>query len=130
MLYEVITLQISGDGPVTIQRPPGVEGFLPIGALMGWKLFLSTGTWDTVHPAAMVIFGFAVLISLMFRKSFCGWFCPVGTVSEWLWKLGRRLAGRNYKLPGWADYPLRGLKYLLLGFFIWIIFSMNSYNFV
>jgi hypothetical protein len=24
---------------VTIQGPPGVEGFLPIGALMGWQLF-------------------------------------------------------------------------------------------
>ena len=40
---------------ITVHRPPGVEGFLPIGALMGWKLFLATGIWDPVHPAAMVI---------------------------------------------------------------------------
>ncbi len=118
--------QVSGDGVVTVVRPPGVEGFLPIGALMGWKLFIETGIWDPIHPAAMVLLGFAAFISLLLRKSFCGWFCPVGTFSEWLWKLGRRLFGKNFKLPPWLDYPLRTLKYLLLGFFVQIIFSMGS----
>ena len=118
--------QISGNGIVTVLRPPGVEGFLPIGAMMGWKLFVQTGVWDPIHPAAMVFLGFAGFISLALRKSFCGWFCPVGTLSEWLWKLGRNLFGKNYKLPVWLDFFLRSLKYLLLGFFIIIISSMSS----
>ena len=118
--------QSSGDGIVTVPRPPGVEGFLPIGALMGWKLYLQTGIWDHVHPAAMVIFGFACLLSIALRKSFCGWFCPAGTLSEWLWKFGGRFFGKNYQLPAWMDFPLRALKYLLLGFFIWAVFSMES----
>ena len=117
--------QAAGEGAITISRPAGVEGFLPIGALMGWKLFLLTGKWDPVHPAAMVILGFAAAISLGLRKSFCGWFCPVGTLSEWLWKSGRKLLGRNYQLPPWLDFPLRALKYLLLAFFVWTIFSMS-----
>lgn len=117
--------QVSGPGTITIQRPPGVEGFLPIGALMGWKYFLQTGQWDRVHPAAMVIFGWAVLVSLLFRKGFCGWFCPVGTVSEWLWRIGRRLFGRNFRAPKWIDIPLRALKYVLLGFFIWAVSAMS-----
>jgi polyferredoxin len=117
--------QAMGLGSVTIQRPAGVEGFLPIGALMGWKYFLQTAQWDRVHPAAMVIFGWAVLISILFRKSFCGWFCPVGTLSEWLWRIGRRLFGRNFKTPKWIDIPLRGLKYVLLGFFIWAVSTMG-----
>ena len=117
--------QAAGEGAITVSRPAGVEGFLPIGALMGWKLFLLTGKWDPVHPAAMVILGFAAAISLGLRKSFCGWFCPVGTLSEWLWKSGRILFGRNYQLPPWLDFPLRSLKYLLLAFFVWTIFSMS-----
>jgi polyferredoxin len=123
--FFVYFLQASGDGAVTVPRPAGVEGFLPIGALMGWKLFVLAGIWDPVHPAAMVILGFAGLISLTLRKSFCGWFCPVGTLSEWLWKLGRRVFGKNYRIPVWLDVPLRSLKYLLLGFFVWTIFSMS-----
>jgi len=118
--------QASGNGVVPVLRPPGVEGFLPIGALIGWKLFAQTGIWDPVHPAAMVILGFAGFISIALRKSFCGWFCPVGTLSEWLWKLGRSLFGKNYKLPVWLDFPLRSLKYLLLIFFVKTIFSMSS----
>ncbi|MBW2252383.1 MAG: 4Fe-4S binding protein [Deltaproteobacteria bacterium] len=100
--------QALGNSVVTVARPSGVEGFLP------------------VHPAAMVFLGFACFISLALRKSFCGWFCPVGTLSEWLWELGRSLFGKNYKLPVWLDFPLRSLKYLLLGFFVKTIFSMSS----
>jgi len=88
--FFIYVLQASSASAIEVSRPPGVEGFLPIGALLGWKLLLTTGVWDDVHPAAMVILGFAGLISLPLRKSFYGWFCPAGTLSEWLWKLGRK----------------------------------------
>jgi polyferredoxin len=123
--FAVYVFQAGGLTAITVQRPPGVEGFLPIGALMGFKLFLTTGIWDPVHPAAMVILGFAVLISFGLRKSFCGWFCPVGALSEWMWRIGQRWFGRNFRLPVWADYPLRSIKYILLGFFVWVIFKMD-----
>ena len=116
--------QAGNGGTITIQRPAGVEGFLPIGALLGWKHFFATGVWDAAHPAAMVILLYAGVISLLFRKSFCSWFCPVGTVSEWLWKIGHRLLGKNYRLPAALDWPLRSLKYLLLSFFVYITFNM------
>ncbi len=123
--FAVFILQASGTGPVTVQRPPGVEGFLPIGALMGWKLFITSGIWDRVHPAAMIILGFAVVISFALRKAFCSWFCPVGTLSEWLWKAGHKIMGRNLVLPAWGDIPLRTVKYALLGFFAYTILSMH-----
>jgi polyferredoxin len=113
-------------GVITIARPAGVEGFLPIGALMGWKHYLATGQWDAIHPAAMVILAFAGIVSFLFRKSFCSWFCPVGTLSEWLWKTGERLFGRNYQIFVWLDYPLRSLKYALLLFFVVIIARMAT----
>jgi polyferredoxin len=64
-------------------------------------------------------------MSFLFRKAFCGWLCPVGTVSEWLWKLGRLAFGRNFALPRWIDVPLRGIKYLLLGFFLWAVGTLS-----
>jgi len=118
--------QAQSAGPVTVQRPPGVEGFLPIGALMGWKLFLTTGLWDPIHPAAMVILGVAVLISLLLCKSFCSWICPVGCLSEWLWRLGGHILGRNFQIPKWLDTLLRCFKYALLGFFVWVILRMDT----
>lgn len=118
--------QAGGTGAITIQRPPGVEGFLPIGALMGWKQLLTTGRWDMIHPAAMVIFGWAIALSFLVRKAFCGWFCPIGTLSEWLWRMGKRLFRKNFILPVWLDLPLRATKYTLLCFFIWVILQMSS----
>ena len=123
--FYLFVMQVFRGGDITITRPAGVEGFLPIGALMGWKRFFSTGEWDMIHPAAMVILGFAAVISLFFKKSFCSWFCPVGTLSEWIWKLGKRLIGKNFKIHLWIDYPLRSVKYLVLLFFIYITASMD-----
>jgi polyferredoxin len=103
-----------------------VEGWLPIAGLMNSKYFLLTGRVPAIHPAAMFLFLTFLLMSLLLKKAFCAWLCPVGTLSEVLWKLGRRVFGRNLRLPRWADLPLRGLKYLLLGFFVFVIGAMSA----
>jgi polyferredoxin len=115
-----------GGAGLFVPRPAGAEGWLPIAGLMNFKLLLLTGKVPSVHPAAMFLFIAFVLMSLLLKKSFCSWLCPVGTLSEILWKLGRRVFKRNLRLPRWADLPLRGLKYLLLSFFVLIIGSMSA----
>lgn len=102
-------------------RPPGVEGFLPIGALTSLKFWLANGHIHPVHPAALVIFLAIVLMSLVAKKSFCSWICPIGTISEVSYKVGARLFGRNYRIWRPLDLILEGLKYLILFFFIKVI---------
>lgn len=114
----------TGGATPLVARPPGVEGWLPIAALMNLKATILTGELPARFPAGMVLLVAFLAVTLLFRKAFCSWLCPVGTVSEWLWKLGRRIFGRTFALPRWADYPLRGLKYLLLGFFLWAVGGM------
>jgi polyferredoxin len=41
--------------------------------------------------------------------------------------MGRRVFGRNFRITKWIDVPLRGLKYLLLGFFVWAVSSMSAH---
>jgi len=93
---------------------------------MNSKYFLLTGHVPAIHPAAMFLLIAFLLMSLLLKKAFCAWLCPVGTLSEYLWKLGRRVFGRNLRLPRWADIPLRGMKYLLLGFFLCVIGAMSA----
>src|ERR1700746_3337381 len=109
-----------------VSRPAGVEGWLPIAGMMNLKYFLVTRQVPELHPAAMFLLVTFVAMAFLFRKAFCSWLCPVGTVSEYLWKLGRKLFRRNFLMPGWGDVPLRGLKYLLLGFFLWAVSSMSA----
>jgi len=100
-------------------RPAVLEGFLPIGAIMAAKYWLVTGIFDPIHPAGLTILLIAVLVSLLFRRSFCSWFCPIGTVSEWLGKLGFRIFKKDLRLPACLHYLLLGLKFLLLIFIIY-----------
>ncbi|MEJ5369286.1 MAG: 4Fe-4S binding protein [Bryobacteraceae bacterium] len=109
-----------------VSRPPGVEGWLPIAGMMNSKYFFETGRVPAVHPAAMVLFLTFTGLSLLLRKSFCGWLCPVGTISEYLWKLGRETFRRNWFLPHWLDIGLRSLKYVLLGLFVYAVGTMSA----
>jgi polyferredoxin len=106
-------------------RPPGVEGWLPIASLMNLKAFLLTGHVPGTHAAGMFLLMAFLGISWAFRKSFCSWLCPVGTISEWLWRMGRDTFKRNWALPRWLDIPLRSLKYVLLGLFLYAVGSMS-----
>lgn len=105
-------------------RPPGVEGWLPIASLMNLKVWLLTGRLPALHPAGMFLLISFLAMSWLFRKSFCGWLCPVGTASEYLWRIGRRIFGRNCRLPRAVDIGLRSLKYLLLGLFLYAVLAM------
>jgi polyferredoxin len=60
----------------------------------------------------------------MYRKAFCSWICPVGTLSEWLWQTGDHLFGRTFALPRWFDIPLRSLKYILFALFAYVVVTM------
>jgi polyferredoxin len=116
----------TGASTRAIVRPAGVEGWLPIAGMMNFKYWLSTGRVSTMHPAAMFLLVTFLAISFLFRKAFCSWLCPIGTISEQLWRLGHKVFRRNFVLPRWFDIPVRGLKYLLLGFFVWAVSSMSA----
>jgi polyferredoxin len=103
-----------------IARPPAVEGFLPISALLGLKRLLLTGKWDEVHPAGVTILIFAIASALLLRKAFCGWVCPVGFLSNILAGLSSALKLER-TVPPWLNNPLLGVKYLLLAFFSYVI---------
>jgi polyferredoxin len=109
-----------------LRRPPGVEGWLPIAGMMNLKYWLVSGQLPQVHPAALFLLVTFLAMAFLFRKAFCSWLCPVGTISEYLWRAGKKMFKRNFHLPRWLDLPLRGLKYFLLGFFVWAISSMSA----
>lgn len=115
-----------GGAGLDVARPTGVEGWLPIAGLMNLKILLLTGHVPAIHPAAMFLLIAFLLMSAVAKKSFCSWLCPVGTVSEMLGKLGRKIFRRRLLVPRWLDIPLRGLRYLLLGFFVYLIGMMSA----
>jgi polyferredoxin len=122
--YLFVRFYESGGQTAFVPRSPGVEGWLPIAGLMNLKYTLLTGAFPQIHPAAMFLLVAFVAISWVARKAFCSWLCPIGSLSERLWEGGREMFGRNVQAPRWLDIPLRGSKYLLLGFFGYAVASM------
>lgn len=116
----------SGNLHPSVARPAGVEGWLPISALVSLRHWIATGEYNLARPAGLAIFLTILGVSLLFKKGFCGWLCPIGFLTELLGAAGRWALGRNLKPAKALDYPLRSLKYLLLGFFLLAILGMDA----
>lgn len=116
----------TGGASLKVARPDGVEGWLPIAGLMNLKYALTTFEIPPIHAAAMFLLLAFLLASMLFKKAFCSWLCPVGTLSEALWRLGKRVFRRNFSPPRWLDIPLRSLKYLLMAVFLYIVATMSA----
>lgn len=121
LLFTRYCLAVTAGNPGDIARPAGVEGFLPISALLGLRRFLASGAFDPVHPAGLWILLAAMAMGLLLRKGFCGHVCPVGFVVTRLGRLGQRL-GLAHGLPPRLDAGLGLPKYLLLAFFLFTTF--------
>ncbi len=120
-----VKAHIAGRWPA-VSRPAGVEGFLPIDAMLSLRHLMDSGVVDAIHPAGLAIFLGICLMSAVLAKSFCSHLCPVGLLSELLGRLGLRLTRRTLTPPRWLDLPLRGLKFVLLGFFVWAVWFAMS----
>lgn len=108
-------------------RPPGVDAYLPISSLMNIKYFFGYGDIHMAHPAGFFIILSAITVSFIFPKSFCSWVCPFGFLSEVLIFLRRILIFKDFKINRYLDYFFRSFKYLILGFFIYIIFFKMTF---
>lgn len=113
-------IEAGGEG-LAVDRPPGVEGWLPISSLVSLRYWIETGIVNSIHPSGLIIFGAILMVALLFKKGFCSWICPVGFISEMLGDISDKIFRRRLKPPAFLDYPLRSLKYILLGFFFYAI---------
>ncbi len=111
----------SGATTTPIERPPGVEGWLPISSLVSLRHWWYTGVVNDIHPAGLVIFLVILATAFLFKKGFCGWICPVGFISERIGDVGEKIWKRRLNPPRWLDWPLRSLKYIIMGLVIYAV---------
>lgn len=104
---------LEGRGPL-VGRPEIVAGLLPVGHFTSFFAMLRGGGWDTLLPAGLIIIVGALAASVLFKRGFCGWICPVGTVWEVFSAIGRRLLGeRRPRLPKWLDLIGRTVRWVI-----------------
>ena len=114
-----------GNSDIAVSKPGAVEGFLPISALLSLKQLVTKGVFDEIHPAGLTIFIAVIIMSLIVRKGFCGYLCPVGFLHNLLNKIGRKL-GKTVTVKGKIEFGMLIPKYIALAFFLITVFKMGS----
>jgi polyferredoxin len=86
-----------------------VEKYCPFGGLETAYAFVTNQRFTCAAGELNLALFLALLgLTLVARKAFCAWVCPVGAVSEWLGLLGTKLLGKSRTEASGA--PLRALE--------------------
>ncbi len=100
------------------------EAYCPFGGIQAFGSYLLNNALACSMTSSQIVMGILLIIGIiLFSKLFCSFICPIGTISEWLGKLGDKLRVR-FTIKGITDKALRSLKYILL--FITIYFTFRS----
>jgi polyferredoxin len=111
-LAGVVTLLARGLAGLT---PNTCETYCPFGGLVA----LFPLAKYKQYTCALTELNVALLVSLVVltvatKKSFCSWICPLGTVQEWVGRVGRKVFGRYPRVPTAPDRTLMLLRYAVL----------------
>ena len=100
------------------------EKYCPFGGISSFFSKLNQDTMACNMSETQLMLGLVLLLGAGFiGKLFCSYVCPIGTVSEWIGRLGDKLKIRR-EVSAILDRPLRILKYVLL--FITIYITMTT----
>ncbi len=103
---------------------PDFEAYCPFGGLQALGSYITMDSLSCSMTSTQIMMGVVLFIGIvLFSRLFCGYICPLGTIGEWIGKLGDRLKIR-YTPKGLVDYALRLPKYVLL--FITFYFTLKS----
>jgi NapH/MauN family ferredoxin-type protein len=99
-----------------IEKAAPIDAYCPFGAVESFFTLIFKGEFlQRIFTSSFVLFGIFFITSLFLGRIFCGYFCPLGALQEWLRALGRKLGiKKDWELPVGLDKYLRFVKYLVL----------------
>jgi polyferredoxin len=103
---------------------PDYEAYCPFGGLQALGSFFNINALSCSMTTMQIMMGIMLMLgAILFSKLFCGYICPLGTLSELIGRAGDKLKIR-INVPESADGSLRAMKYMLL--FATFYFTLNS----
>lgn len=98
-------------------RFPDLHALCPFGAVETAVHLATTGQFvpRTDRSNLWILLG-SVLLAVTVGPLFCGWLCPLGSVQDWIGRVGKRIFGRRYNrfVPQRVDRALSYLRYFTL----------------
>ncbi len=101
-----------------------IEAYCPFGGIQALGSYLLNQALSCSMTGVQIVMGITLIVAIiLLSKLFCSFICPVGTVTEWMSRLGRKMKAQ-ITITGIADKALRSLKYILL--FITLYHTLQS----
>ena len=99
----------------------GVDALCPFGGLETlYSLLAGDGFLQRTAESSLVLLIGMVVMAVVYRRSFCGTICPLGTLQGIFGWAGHRLFRRRLQVPRRIDALARYLKYAVLAVFaVW-----------
>jgi len=108
----VVALLLRGLAGVT---PNTCETYCPFGGLVAIFPLVKYGAYTcALTELNVALLVSLVVLTLVSKKSFCSWICPLGTLHEWIGRASRKVFGRRLRVPQRSDRPLMLIRYAVL----------------
>jgi len=127
----VMAALVTGYRYATGHSRVSVEAFCPFGGLeSALSLFTSRRFTCATGERNLALFIGLVVLTILSRRAFCGWVCPVGALSEWLVRLKAALRGRPASflppVPPRTDRGLRWIRLVVLVMILWFTYRVGE----
>ncbi len=97
------------------------ERWCPMGGVEAMYAYATEGTMlCSLGTSNFFILGGVLLMTLLLRRAFCSYMCPIGAISEWLRNAGARLRAPMLRVSPGVDRWLSMLKYPVLGAILYL----------
>jgi NapH/MauN family ferredoxin-type protein len=111
-----------------IEKAAPIDAYCPFGAVESFFTLIFKGEFlKRIFSSSFVLMAIFLVATLFLGRVFCGYFCPLGAIQEWLRSLGKKLGiKKDIELPATVDKYLRFLKYFSLAAVIYFSFYLND----
>lgn len=103
------------------------ENYCPFGGVEAlYTVFTEKQFTCALAPLNLSLMIGVVALTLLTKRSFCGWVCPLGAIAEWINKLGDKVWKKRPRLPRSADKYLRLLRYPVLAIILYYTYKIGD----
>ncbi len=115
------TLAETGGGILLLSQA-SLHALCPFGGVVTLYNLFTLGTFiKKIHMSSVILMSLIFILAIIFGPVFCGWVCPLGSIQEWVGKLGNKIFKKKYNnfIPKKFDQILRYFRYVVL---IWVVY--------
>ncbi len=94
-----------------------IHSLCPFGGVVTLYHYFTEGIFiRQIHQSSLTLLWLVLLLTLFFGPVFCGWICPIGSIQEFIGKIGKKLFPKKYNrfIPSKIDVWFRYIRYLVL----------------